>query len=90
MERRRETEGKERNEEKRGKNAANLGKVPHHAGCPVDTTNSPAYVCGGEGLLKDGPLIPDPASSSQLDPPSPPLNRSLIITSRLCHTIVSK
>lgn len=76
--------------EKRGENAANLGKVPHHTGCPADTTNSPACVCGGEGLLKDGPLIPDPASSSQLDPPSPPLNRSLIITSRLYHTAVSK
>lgn len=89
MKRRRETQ-QEKGEkwgEKR-KNAAALGKVPHHTGCPADTTNSPACVCWGEGLLKDGPLIPDAASSSRLDPPSPPLNRSLIITSRLCHTAV--
>lgn len=79
----REREREMRSEE--GKNAADLGKVPHHTGCPADTTNSPACVCGGEGSLKDGPLIPDPASSSRLDPPSPPLNRSLIITSRLRH-----
>ena len=28
-----------------------FGKGPHHTGCPADTTNSPACVCKGEGLL---------------------------------------
>lgn len=48
-----------------------FGKVPHHTGCPADTTNSPACVGGGEGLLNEGPLILNLASSSGLDPLSP-------------------
>ena len=34
--------GRETQQEKeKRKNAADLGKVPHHTGCPVGTTNSP-------------------------------------------------
>lgn len=78
-----------RTRETRRENSADLGKVPHHTVCPADTTNSPPCVCGGEGLLKDSPLISDAASHSRLDPPSPPFNSSLIITSRLCSKAVT-
>lgn len=63
---------RDKREEKKIKNAADLGIVPHHTGCPADTTNSPARVCGGDGLLKDVSLIPGPASSDGLEPTESP------------------
>lgn len=51
MERKREMQQEKR--EKRGEKMQQIGgKVPHHTVCPADTTNSPACVCGEEGLLK--------------------------------------